>query len=611
CDTPTNWTTIATGATTATHCATSFNPRLPGESLETGIVNRGRGFLSTHCNAEYIWEVADRSGLRTLMVNYLVGYPTSIKNGVMVNGSGVPPHQLADGVRFATHPKRDEVEINLSPQSLPEGISSKKQSFGATLRIESAHLSTPVELKVWVIATGRRGYNRVVICADGCALQILRRGEWSDWIRIPCRPASEMAGKWTFGWMPWQPKIQTDVVYGYLRVRLDELNASSDGVQLTLQTTPLWTLLDWVHPQEIGEMLLTDLNLGIGEDIITVVKQLSKRTPYLVSAGEEFRYLDAARAEAGRLAAIVNYIHERFGWHLCMLHFHVLDGVNHRFLAQFCPESHWHSKEAVEQALEHHRRGYQVVDELVGMLMRTVVDEKTTVIIVSDHAALPSWRMVEIRNAFVRTGLLAYRWDEQRKRLIVDWNRTRAFPYSEPPYVWVNLKGRDPFGIVDDAEYEHVRDEIIECLLSIRDPETGKRAVQLALRREEAGFLGQGGPMCGDVIYFLAPPFQFWDGKLEDFNHHEPPLEALGRPDVYPSQTVTGSHVYYLPTARVGEFTNNSILILSGAGIRKDAQVNRMVWLTDVAPTIAVLLDIEPPRQCEGCALTEVLEVRG
>ena len=229
-------------------------------------------------------------------------------------------------------------------------------------------------------------------------------------------------------------------------------------------------------------------------------------------------------------------------------------------------------------------------------------------VLVSDHAALPSWRVVEIKNAFLRSGLLAYK--VEGGRLVVDWSRTKAFPCTETMYVWVNLKGRDPHGIVEEGEYEEVRERIIDCLLSVRDPRTGRRAVQLALRREEVGFLGQGGERCGDVVYFLAPGFQFWDGRSEDLDTYEPPLESFGRPDVRPSERITGSHVYYLPTARIGEFTNSSVLIMAGAGVRK-GDVERTIWLTDVAPTVAALLGIGPPAGCEGRAIWEVLEVRG
>ena len=37
CDTPTNWATIATGATTSVHGATSFYMHIPGEPFELGL----------------------------------------------------------------------------------------------------------------------------------------------------------------------------------------------------------------------------------------------------------------------------------------------------------------------------------------------------------------------------------------------------------------------------------------------------------------------------------------------------------------------------------------------------------------------------------------------
>ena len=41
CGTPINWTTLATGATTATHGVTSFLIHVPGEPLDLGVSLRG------------------------------------------------------------------------------------------------------------------------------------------------------------------------------------------------------------------------------------------------------------------------------------------------------------------------------------------------------------------------------------------------------------------------------------------------------------------------------------------------------------------------------------------------------------------------------------------
>ena len=58
----------------------------------------------------------------------------------------------------------------------------------------------------------------------------------------------------------------------------------------------------------------------------------------------------------------------------------------------------------------------------------------------------------------------------------IDWSRTRAYCPSAPGSgLWVNLRGREPEGIVaPGAEYERVVAELRERLLAFRDPRTGR-----------------------------------------------------------------------------------------------------------------------------------------
>lgn len=58
----------------------------------------------------------------------------------------------------------------------------------------------------------------------------------------------------------------------------------------------------------------------------------------------------------------------------------------------------------------------------------------------------------------------------------IDVAHSKAVFYFAPSeYIWVNLEGRDPTGIVKSGkEYERVRTGIINALLDIRDPENGK-----------------------------------------------------------------------------------------------------------------------------------------
>jgi predicted AlkP superfamily phosphohydrolase/phosphomutase len=49
----------------------------------------------------------------------------------------------------------------------------------------------------------------------------------------------------------------------------------------------------------------------------------------------------------------------------------------------------------------------------------------------------------------------------------------------------VNLKGREPNGIVEQGDYDKVRDEVAASLASFRDPDTGDPPVRKVLRKEE------------------------------------------------------------------------------------------------------------------------------
>jgi hypothetical protein len=67
-----------------------------------------------------------------------------------------------------------------------------------------------------------------------------------------------------------------------------------------------------------------------------------------------------------------------------------------------------------------------------------------------------------------------------------DWRRTLAFSEeaNTNPGVWINLQGREAEGCVSPADYEAVRDRVIEVLLAWRLP-SGDPVVARALRREE------------------------------------------------------------------------------------------------------------------------------
>jgi predicted AlkP superfamily phosphohydrolase/phosphomutase len=159
---------------------------------------------------------------------------------------------------------------------------------------------------------------------------------------------------------------------------------------------------------------------------------------------------------------------------------------------------------------------------------------------------------------------------------IPDIHKSKCFP-QRSLYVYINLKGRDPEGIVDPEDYQKVQLQIIDALLTYVDPKTGKRPVSLALSKQDARILGLYGDSIGDVVYALYPWY-------------------------------AGQHGNILPAAEWGVGSLKGLLTFTGPGIKKGSRMERTCSLVDVVPTICHLMDLPLPAQVEGCILYQALK---
>ncbi|RLE96371.1 MAG: hypothetical protein DRJ96_06750 [Thermoprotei archaeon] len=587
-DTPTNWTTIATGATTTTHGVTSFYIHIPGEPFEVGQRLRSRGQLSRYCMAEYIWQVADRRGVPALVLNYPAGWPGGMRKGYVCLYTWSMPEAAPRAVAGARVYTLRLGAPGVQVVGEAEGLESVKPVLTLRLPVEGGLVEEPAAVTLYAFDPDGSGYRLAVPRGEG--FEILEEGEWSGWIRARLKVS---------GGEEWGVPIRGGEYECLFKVKL--LKSLEDGVRL--ERSEVFTAEGWIDPGGLEEEVLRATHY-LGEE--AVAADLKGRLEYDIW-GEEAEYLARQRVEAVRLARIAAFFKQRIGWRLCLLHYHLMDSVNHRFLGYLYREFPFYDEDKAEAAWRFFEEAYKVVDEFVGLLLKTCATRDTLVVVVSDHAALPAWRAVNIRRVFVEAGLLRYR--REGGSYVVDWASTRAFPWVEPLMVWVNMRGRDPQGVVEPREYENVREEVIDLLQGLRDPESGDRIATMVMTREEAENVGMGGERAGDVVYFLRPPYTIWCGPIIDLLTYTATDDHLrGGWLVRDQSRVTGIHGYYLPNERVGDFSNSALLIMRGPGVARGVELRRPVRLTDVAPTICHLLEIPPPRDCEGRVIHEALE---
>ena len=583
CDTPTNWTTIATGATTAVHGATSFYLHIPGEPLDYGLNIRSRTSLSKYCKAEYFWDVADKNKLKSFVLNYPGGWPGNLKyGGISLLTWPLPeslPRELSLSftMKYANDALDKSLRIKFS-EEVEEDIKSLSSPLQISIVIRNNNIKEFHPIKAYLIDTEGSGYNSLAIQLNkGKNWHILKYNEWSDWILK-----------------------DVSTIYGLLPClfKLKIKDISPDGNNLQLQFTNLYNIKGWTNPESLGERIVRN----------AIIYELPKvqKVDYMIS-GKMIKYLSLARKEALTLANTIKFMKNYMDWDVCFFHIHILDSVNHMTLGYLYERSPLFTEKKAKKAREHIETAYKIIDELTKLLMESCVDKETIVVLLSDHGAMPSWRVVNPLPKLISNNLLTYKLDDNNKNYIVDWEKTKAFPYLEPPYIWVNLKGRDPQGIVNPNEYESVRDEIIDALYQLKDPESGKKIIKLALKKEEGEGLGQNGDRVGDVIYFLNPSYQLFDYKLEKLNPAKQPADILKKPEAYPAQYNCAAHAYYLPNAKLGNYTVSVPLIFNGPGIESGIELNKIVNLIDIAPTLAHLLQIPKPADSQGSIIDEIL----
>ncbi len=323
----------------------------------------------------------------------------------------------------------------------------------------------------------------------------------------------------------------------------------------------------------------------------------------------------------------------RIDWTFAMQVFNETDFLQHA-LWHVIDQSHprFNSKEGA-RLRDRFFDVYRKIDSIVGEVLNRI-DEETSILIVSDHGAGPLHHFFHANNFFLQRGILALRrspvsqfkylmfrsgytplrvyklmtilgqgkarlglrwtakgYDLMRKMFFsfadIDWRRSIAYAISGGVYgaVYINLKGREPEGIVDSSEYERVRDRLANELLTIEDPVYGGKLIEKVLRREEV-YRGRFISEAPD-LYFLP---------------RRPTVAVFGDFEFSSNRTIeNASRAISCQHRMEGIFIGKGSLLRSGAEVRSLAVI-------DITPLALYLMDLEIPDCLDGKLPIEVLD---
>lgn len=580
-----NWTTIVTGAYVGTHGVTAMTLHRPGGPLD----KLESAFFSYECKAERLWEVGDRCGKRSILLKYPCSWPPTVKNGVQVEGFAEPDWNifaLAPRMCYANYPLPSCRKgaacpwpggvpyANLIEPEPATGWSKLPASHSAPLEVVLDFRPTQGEAKRFfalVIDTAGTGYDRVLFCSgrDAAApASSLREGEWGSWVKS---------------------EFHTDEGVKEATFRLKLVELSGDAERINIYTSQVFPSTGWTRPESLSLDLVE--KIGPFQELSSVTEPYCHRWVDAQTILEELEY------QVDWLGRAASYLMSEYQWDLFFTQWHGIDHVDHKFLGGMDPKSNWYLPEKEELCTRMIAETYELADRYVGAILEQIGDD-TLVVITSDHGHIPlrvdQRYFYRMNDRFAEEGLLSYEVDAATGERKVDWAGTKAY-VAQSGYAYVNLKGREPHGIVSPGvEYGAVRNEVLRVIEGVRDSASGDYVFELVLKKENAEFLGLHGPRVGDVVFF----------QKAELSKPGPPV--VRKPDE--AFRGAANHHPFLHSPRFDLGSMRAVTIFSGPGIRKGVEGTRPINLVDIAPTVAHALGMPTPAQTEGRLLREIFE---
>lgn len=363
-------------------------------------------------------------------------------------------------------------------------------------------------------------------------------------------------------------------------------------------------------------------------------------TPVVDFDGFRSRLLSAVRKKT----QVVQWLLEREDWDLFLVVFGESHPAGHYLWHLHDPSYILHDPGALAHR-DSLRDVYVALDTAVGELVRSV-DSHTTVMLVSGDGMGPNYSGSHLLDdVLVRLGALATagaveskepsglgrgghgsrdlastvrNMIPQRLRMAVSdallsrqmkerlslrwktagiaWARTQAFVIenANEGYIRINLKGREPLGIVEPgAEYERVRDEIYNAAATMTNPQNGKPAASMVYRTDDI-CRGPRRDHMPDIVII-------WDVDAQVTT--EVLIEKLGliRKSAASCQ---------LPPYYTGNHAPRAFAMAIGPDVPQGV-VHRGNSVLDLAPTILTTFGIERPAYMSGTVLEELRGITG
>ncbi len=316
----------------------------------------------------------------------------------------------------------------------------------------------------------------------------------------------------------------------------------------------------------------------------------------------------------GQGCELATHCGDRYGWDVLMVLYKLVDNLQHKAWKYLDPKTAGQHPRRAEMAA----RCFEELDTVLGDLTAYARRHNAMIVIMSDHGhgsldgkaqpnlLLEQWGYLRIKSRVTQAKRRAQRMIDRMRgkttkrfaanlgiehELDLDWSRTQACVMHAGIYgfLYISLKGRQPGGLVDPADYERIRDDLRQRFLRVtcRNPQGETIQVFPEVHKTEE-------------LYRCSREEQPW----------LPDLLLVPYPGLAVVRKIRGSHpVRWCSASRMeGTHRVEGILIVNGPHVRRGATIRANI--ADVTPTILAAVGLRVPLDMEGQALTELFDTR-
>jgi predicted AlkP superfamily phosphohydrolase/phosphomutase len=321
---------------------------------------------------------------------------------------------------------------------------------------------------------------------------------------------------------------------------------------------------------------------------------------------------------------VADYLIQKEDWDLFILVFESGDRAQHQLWKHMDTAHPLYRKKSGTRYGNVIRDVYEDMDARLGELLARIPGNVTTVVL-SDHGFGPVYKGVRLNKWLGLNGYLSARHPDRHsanlmmidqvrrfmpesvkkalKRLVAPERRrkptlraldnlemtgTTVYALGGNGNLYINLKGRQPGGVVEPGqEYEKLREEVIEKMRALKDPEDGRPVVEAVHKREEVYPVYE--EHAPDILISWAHGYSFAGER-----------ELVAGEKAYDAEGVFVTHKWS------GNHRPDGILLLQGDRIRQGCKLSG-AQVVDIAPTILALMSTPVPDDMDGKILIEAL----